>query len=1187
MSDLNLNIWGAHTSFNELSQSLIFNQNTKSHGLVSVALASFLLALKTKFQDKPIIFITAQDSPSDLHKLSNKIQRIAEEVQEKFKVQTLPHSQVSLFEGISESDHHFALVSNTLSSWLNNIPQITLCGPKAITQVVCNKVSFQALELELKKGEEINLSQFSQSLVAMGYRREDTVVEVGTFTIRGEIIDVFPANSINGLPFRINLFGDEVENIRPFEPWTQRSIKSQEEDSIIISPIYPFNIALGEKKERLIEKLQSLTQEMNTSGNQDGNLFWQEDLNKFSINEYSSNEWQRFIPWMIDELDIPLSYIPNDAIVIIDEPEAVLSKLKQIHSRNEQELEHKIERGNLPASQNELLKLYSELPLRFEREIKNKKVLELTIENQSAKSIDLGTSLLPQFRANLEELSRFILENKNQNILISTSESSQNQLKESLHEEFLNEIKLLPSFGLDRGFSLGESLLFTDFELFGKKSVVDSKKKKDFRVDDFVPLDLNSIRIGDYLVHLRHGIGKFTKMKVIELDGQRREYITLEYHNGEMLNVPVDQMNLLTLYKGSSDGVAPKLSRLGGIDWEKTKNTVRKAVQKVAFDLLELYAQRSLEKGFTFAPDSPWQTELEDSFPYRETPDQIRAINEIKDEMESGYTMDRLLCGDVGFGKTEVIIRAAFKAIMSGKQVAVMAPTTILAQQHFKSFAERLGKFPVRMELMTRAKTGAAKKIILDKIKNGEVDLVIGTHALLGKSVVFKDLGLIIVDEEQKFGVNHKEKLKTLKANLSVLTVSATPIPRTMHMALSGIREMSLISTPPPGRVPIKTQTSTFNPKLIRAAIIHELERGGQVFYLHNRVESIDRKAVELMQLVPEASYKIAHGKMSETEITGVMEDFINHEADVLVATSIIENGIDIPNANTMIIENADRFGLSQLYQLRGRVGRSNDPSKPGFALLLHGTMDSMNEQARARLETISRYSNLGSGYQIALRDMEIRGVGNLLGAEQHGKMVSVGFELYCEMLNEAITEIKQKIQPGKDLEESEIKPSKPILSLEEKPVFDFKLNAYIPIDWIPDDSQRIREYQRLSEVTTLLQLTGLSDEWSDRFGALPLPVCELIKIVKLRLMATEAGIYGLIRPKGSFIELNARISFSQWKKLQEVAPAWLKERIAIRMATQAGENTKIMARIHELDVQNQLDLLEELFKDLIQTLSI
>lgn len=1186
----NLAFWQSEKPFQQLVLQINNSRSSQLRGLVSVATASLLKALHEQFPDRPILFISTGEQSGALHKLENQLNRLSTQVastktpsgQPEYEVQVLPVSQVSPFEGLFESEGHYAQISKILGSWLAGKNGITLCNAKSITQAVCPVQDFIEKEIKLQVRQETNLTTLLKTLVELGYKRVDTVFEVGQFAVRGEILDVFPADLVGELPLRISFFGDEIESIKSFEPWSQRSLSSKAMQAAVISPLRPFVLPTADVKTELIGKLKALISELDEMQS----YFWQEDLKKFELDDFESGEWQRFLPWIHEQFALPLSYFPKNGLIVIEETFHLESKPQQLVDRLWNEAVHKLERKALPPSQKDKLSKFVELPLQLHHELSERLKIEISSmevpqTGQRLEGIDLDCSLVPQFRANIDELEKFIESHQltGKTIWLSVGEDSQKQLQSEFANTSINcdSLKFVLPFGLDRGFSFSNNFLLTDFELFNKKAVLGVSKKALIKPEDFIPIDLDAIRPGDFVVHLKHGIGRFLKMKIIELEGKKREYITLEYLNGDLLNVPVDQMNLLTLYKGSSEGQSVKLSRLGGVDWEKTKNQVRASVKKVAHDLLELYAKRSVKDGFNFGPDTPWQIELEDSFPYKETPDQLKAINEIKADMESGRIMDRLLCGDVGYGKTEVIIRAAFKAIMAGKQVALMAPTTILAQQHFKSFKERFGKFPTKIDLITRANLGKDKKEIFKRIEEGHSDLVIGTHAILSKSLSFKDLGLIMVDEEQKFGVNHKEKLKALKENVSVLTVSATPIPRTMHMALSGIREMSLISTAPPGRVPIKTQIAVHNPKLIRAAIVRELERGGQVFYLHNRVESIQNKAIELMTLVPEATFRIAHGQMNEKEITEAMEGFINHEYDVLIATSIIENGLDIPNANTMVIENADKFGLAQLYQLRGRVGRSNDPSRPGFALLMHSHHEKLNEQAKARLETIARYSHLGSGYQIALRDMEIRGVGNLLGAEQHGKMVSVGFELYCEMLNEAIMEMKLSLSSDDD-QQSALSVSKArtsILQLEEKPVFDFKVNAYIPIDWIRDDLQRVKEYQRLSEVQSLLQLNGLGEEWKDRFGELPEPVKELMKIVRLRLLASEVGVFGLVRPIGNFIELNCRISFELWRKLQSKLPQWLKDKLAIKF--QENSYAKIMLRIDELETVYQLSVLEDL----------
>ena len=1170
MQNTNLSLWSSEDKFQILLNKIKSQKSIQVCGFTQASQASFISALNNQLS-QPICFISS--NYSNFHKFSNQIKRLSN-----FDINIFPQSQVSPLEGLSESESYFAQISQAFSQWsnntINNKTNLTLCSPKALSLSVCNPKQFKNNQVLIKQKQKVNSIDLAKNLIELGYSRTDTVLEIGQFAVRGEIFDIFPINQINDLPIRLTFFDDEIENLKFFEPWTQRSINSREITEYNICGLLPLNLASNDNLDELKNKLRTFANELDEAQK----YFWLADLESFE------KQFQRFLPWIQENnYFLPLDYFPQNGLLILDEPLSIYAQLEQFYQRNLQELEHKLERKALPASQKELLTQFIELPLKVKLSLENyPNKLELHLSESSEDNfLDFKTELIPQFRANLEEINKYVLENlsSQRQIYFSTSIEGQKNLSQNL--ENLTNCQFIEPIGLDKGFATENKIIFTDYELFNKKAVLGASKKHQSKPEDFIPLDLDSIREGDFLVHLKHGIGKFSKLKLIELDKQKKEYITIEYAHGDLLNVPVEQMNLLTLYKGNADGQSVKVSRLGGHDWEKAKKQARAAVEEIAEELLELYAKRSLEGGINFGADTPWQQELEDNFPYRETPDQLKAINEIKNDMESGLVMDRLLCGDVGFGKTEVIIRCAFKAIMAGKQVAVLAPTTILAQQHFKSFRERFGQFPVKIELITRALSGANKKAVFEKINEGQVDLVIGTHAILGKGLSFKDLALIVIDEEQKFGVTHKEKLKALKASVSVLTVSATPIPRTMHMALSGIREMSLISTAPPGRVPIKTQIAPNNLQLVRVAIIREIERGGQVFYLHNRIETIENKAIELMKLVPEASFRIAHGRMNEKDISESMAAFHNHDFDVLLATSIIENGLDIPNANTMIIENADRLGLSQLYQLKGRVGRSNDPSRPGYALLLHAPNEKLNEQAKARLEAISRYSHLGSGYQIALRDMEIRGIGNLLGSQQHGKMVSIGFELYCEMLNEAINKLKSEF----GLQKNETKTSsKPFLSLEEKPTFDLKINAYIPIDWIEDDTLRMKEYHRLSEVQSLLQLQALKDEWQDRFGKIPTVVINLIKIVKLRILASERGVFGLIRPMGNFIELNikaANFNFTLWKSLQANLPKWITDKLALQ-ENRSENKFKILIKISDLNSSDeQLELLDELLSRL------
>ncbi|MDX1918399.1 MAG: transcription-repair coupling factor [Candidatus Caenarcaniphilales bacterium] len=1163
VSALSLPFWESDPVF----QSLVLKlkkadggDRFKLTGLVSPAHSSFLVELYHQLSERSVLYISTKSDPAHLHKLSNQLKRISPDL----PVRILPASRVSPFEGLSEGEAHFSQIVGILGNWIEKRPSFCLCTPEALTQCVLSRKLFEEATLSLHVGKEYPFNNLVNQLVKLGYMRQDTVLDLGTFAVRGNIIDLYPPGTIKNLPVRLSFDDERLESIRFFEPWSQRSLPSGSSDLRELRVCQRFPFLMPEDPSLLRDRLLKLADELD----QVQKHFWLEDLKRFET------DWQRFLPWLIAEPNSPLSYF--DGLVVVDEPLALTAKLKELSRSRLQDLSHKLERKMLPLSQKAELESFAAIGTGVEADLCRIARLDIhlsefeIVTDQMGAVFDLKGALVPQFRADLTEAKSYLqaASQAGQKVWLVSDLPETKTLSEDGGQIQIIQIPL------ERGFQIGSQIILTDFELYNRKATANAHKKTPAYLKDFIPIDLNSIRPGDYIVHLKHGIGRCKELRTLTLDNLKREYLTIEYHNQELLNVPVEQMNLISLYRGAIED-PPRLMRLGGHDWERTKRNVRASVQKVAEDLIELYAERALAEGFNFGPDTPWQTELEDSFPYQETADQLRAIQEIKADMESGQIMERLLCGDVGFGKTEVIIRTAFKVIMAGKQVAVLAPTTILAHQHFRSFQERFAKFPVRMALLSRAKTAPEKKKILAELMAGELDLLIGTHSVLGSGVKFKDLGLIVVDEEQKFGVNHKEKLKKLRSNVSVLTVSATPIPRTMHMALSGIREMSLIGTPPPGRVPIKTQILPNDNRLIRAAILRELERGGQVFYLHNRVETIERKAVELLKLVPEASFRIAHGQMSEGQVSEVMESFVNHEFDVLIATSIIENGLDIPNANTMIIEHAERLGLGQLYQLRGRVGRSNDPSRPGFALLLHPPKDSLTEQARARLETIARYSGLGSGYQIALRDLEIRGAGNLVGSAQHGKIVSVGYELYCELLNEAIQELKDK-RAG-----SLGEPLKPKTKIEDRPVIDLKCEAFIPESWIAEDSLRLREYQRLAEVESLLMLDNLSDEWGDRFGELPAPARDLIQVVRVRILAGLAGLQGLIRPRKDMLELSGALDFKSWRQLQSVLPQWLNERVAFRFIKEGG--TQLLIKLTDLSATQQLSLLEELFSLIIR----
>jgi len=692
-------------------------------------------------------------------------------------------------------------------------------------------------------------------------------------------------------------------------------------------------------------------------------------------------------------------------------------------------------------------------------------------------------------------------------------------------------ITLINGF-LMEGWSLPNQLtVMTDSEIFGWKkptTVRRAKPRKGITPETFFA----DVSPGDWVVHIEHGIGRYVGLVKLELDGVAREYLAVEYAKSDKLYVPIHQADRLARYVGV-DEHEPDLSRLGSADWNNIKRKAKKAVEDLAKELLEIYAQREIVPGRAFGPDTPWQSELEDSFPYVETDDQLRAIVEVKKDMERAKPMDRLVCGDVGYGKTEVALRAAFKAVMDGTQVAVLVPTTVLAQQHYQTFRDRLQNYPVRVELLSRFRTKSQQDQTLLNLASGAVDIVIGTHRLVQKDVGFKNLGLLIVDEEQRFGVKHKEQLKALRAHVDVLTLTATPIPRTLHMSLSGLRDLSIITTPPEERQAIQTTIAEYEESMLRTAILRELERGGQIFYVYNRVQGIEQKANHLRNLVPEARIEVGHGQMGERQLEKIMVDFVADEFDVLVSTTIVESGLDIPNANTIIIERADRMGLAQLYQLRGRVGRG---ARQAYAYLLTAKHHKLNPEAHKRMEAIAEANELGAGFQIAMRDLEIRGAGELLGSKQHGQIAAVGFDLYTRLLAQAIQELSQTglTAAAKGLEEM----TAYLTPLTEGLQLNLPLAAYIPENYLPEEKLRLRLYRRLAGLTTLSEIEDMAKELADRFGELPPPVTNLLYQLKLKQLAREAKVKAVVTEAGQIVIRADSLEFIDRASLQRRLPA-------------------------------------------------
>ena len=734
------------------------------------------------------------------------------------------------------------------------------------------------------------------------------------------------------------------------------------------------------------------------------------------------------------------------------------------------------------------------------------------LSDESNEVIDIDSRNIQIFDANMDKAAEFILSHKGWQITIATDYKE--RVKEVLNEYGIFDVNFINNIN-SSGTEItdGKILLITDRELFNKRQKdIPSGRQRHYKEKAEYIESINDIKAGEYVVHTIHGVGIYQGLTKQELDGQLKDYLTIEYANKDRLHIPAEQINMLCRYRGSGQ-IKPKLSRIGGSDWENTKKRVKKEVETIAYDLLRLYARRKMQEGIAFAEDSPLQLEMEEAFEYIETPDQSKAIKDIKADMESSSPMDRLVCGDVGFGKTEVAMRAMFKAVTSLKQVAVIVPTTVLALQHYQTISERFKPFGINVELLCRFRSQKEQKETLKNLATGKCDVVVATHRLLQENVFFKDLGLLVIDEEHRFGVRHKEKLKEFRENIDIISMSATPIPRTLYMSLSGIKDISIINTPPQNRLPIKTFVGEYNEQTVRNAIVNELDRDGQVFYLYNRVETIEEFKLELQKLVPNARIAVGHGQLSEKQLEEVIIDFDNHETDILLCTTIIENGLDIPNANTIIIHDADKLGLAQLYQLRGRVGRSE---KQAYCYCLYKKSKELSKEASERLKAIKEFTTLGSGYRIAMRDVEIRGVGNVLGTKQHGHMINVGFDTYCQLLEETVQELQ-----GEGVKE--VKPA----------IVDINVTAFIPDEWVGSTEQKMIEYKRLADVKNEFELESIISEWKDRFSRIPEEVENLIKLIKLRLLATECTI-PVIREAGDIIRIYTQFTQYEWNIIRQ-----------------------------------------------------
>ncbi|MBC8537085.1 transcription-repair coupling factor [Feifania hominis] len=1020
-------------------------------------------------------------------------------------------------------DFNFARVDSLSHDWgnerigaLSAIAQgqvrAVVTTPDALGQFTLGRGLLDELGFTLGYDTPHEIEDVVERLVALGYRRAELIEGTGQFARRGGILDVFPPTCQN--PVRIEFFGDEIDSMGEFDPVTQRRIANRSEPLVI--PPARENLLTEPLRERLIERLGKVISSLRRR---------QDEASKTALETMLADREQlqngglltfpdRYFPLVYDEPSTLLDYLGEQYLVVVSEERAVRDKLKNAQSLLHEDVKVLLEQGTLTRHNTKFALEPSELWGALSgRDIlyldalphSNYTIAPKTLLAHTGRSIPpVGTSLellLGELRERLSQGQTVFLftpgERRAENLLellsrnhVSCSTTGDDDLPQRTVRIVVGR--------LFEGCELAEcgAVLLTD----GDRAAPVKKRRQTKRMGEKIRTYAD-LKIGDFVVHVSYGIGQYMGINKLTVEGVTKDYIKIKYAGEDILYVPANQLDLLSKYVSAGDGARVRLNKMGGGDWQKTKSRVRAAVADMAKELISLYSIRRRIEGFAYSPDSPWQREFEDRFPYEETEDQLRCVREIKADMESSAPMDRLLCGDVGFGKTEVALRAAFKAVNDSKQVALLVPTTILAWQHYETILKRFEDYPIRVDVLCRFRTPKQQREIIRKLQNGELDIVVGTHRLIQKDVTFRDLGLVIIDEEQRFGVTHKERLKELTKRVDALTLTATPIPRTLNMALSGIRDMSLIEEPPHDRVPVQTYVIEHELGVIVEAIRRELRRGGQVFYLHNRVDSITRTAAKLQELLPDAAVAVAHGKMSESELSDIWRDVVAGEIDVLVCTTIIETGIDVPNANTLIIEDADKLGLAQLYQIRGRVGRSH---RRAVAYLTYRRGRALSEDATKRLSTIREFTEFGSGFKIALRDLEIRGAGNVLGAQQHGHMESVGYDLYVKLLDEAV-----RMQKG--LLDAPV----------EECAVDIFIDAHIPEEYVSSGEVRIDMYKKIAAIETREDYDDLLDEFCDRFGEIPKPVLNLCDISLLRNLATNLRIAD-ISQKGSVILVDA-----------------------------------------------------------------
>ena len=1004
------------------------------------------------------------------------------------KVVFFNKKEILTYDYVAESKELFYQRMDVLNQIYENKADIIVTTVEACMQEMIAKKDLYANIISFEFNKEYQFEEIKEKLTKLGYEREELVETRGQFSIRGDILDI-ALTETKGV--RIEFWGDEVDSIRYFQISSQRS--TEEIKKITIYPAHEY--LLTTSLEEIINKIES-----------------EEDKEQIQNGNYVS-KIDKYLKEFYDIRETFLEYLPSSTIIFLDEIGKIKARNNNILQDSKATMTALIEKKRLVPQILEELKTVEAL------ERKTSKCLKVYLENQ-----DISTSRqnvysftyreLNYYRSSIHLLLDKIIDSLEKNkkiIILSGNEESTKKLLTLLSEkevphsyvESLNKIdfrdnRVIISKGmLSTGFECFDDnlIVISGREIFSNEQVKRKKAVSSFKQGEKIVFA--DLKMGDYVVHKIHGIGQFVGVNTIKILNITKDYIKIKYKGDDVLYIPTNDLDNIRKYIGEGEA-EPKLNKLGSKEWEHTKARVKSNLREVAKNLIELYAKRKNAKGYAFAEDTPWQTQFEESFPYEETDDQLRCIDEVKKDMQQAIPMDRLLCGDVGYGKTEVAIRAAFKAVMEQKQVAYLVPTTVLANQQYETFKDRMQEFPIRVEVLNRFKTAKEQKEIVKKLKLCEIDVVIGTHRILSKDVAFKDLGLLIIDEEHRFGVKDKEKIKELKATIDVLTMTATPIPRTLHMSIMGIRDMSVIYEPPQNRKPVQTYVLEYDEEVVREAITKELERGGQVFYLFNNVEKIIRKADEIQDLVPEAKVGFAHGKMSGRELEDIMQDFIDGKINVLVCTTILESGIDIPNANTIIVENADRLGLAQLYQIRGRVGRSD---LQAYAYITYKREKLLSEVADKRLKAMKEFTEFGSGFKIAMRDLEIRGAGSLLGEIQHGHMEQVGYDTYCKLLDEVVKDMQ-----GVPCEE------------EKEIQIDLNVSSYIEDSYIENTAQKIEVYQNIAISRTEEDIMNVTDEITDRYGTIPKEVENLLDIARIKNLAREKNITRVSQKQNSIV---------------------------------------------------------------------